>query len=107
VDAPGPTGLAALIVALLATGLMTLGAATASAAETGPAGAAFYEPPEKLPKGHGKLIWKRGAGKVVGLEGAAYTSKVLYTSKSPSASESPSPVPSASRRARPRGAAGR
>lgn len=71
-------------VALCAT--LTLGlafAGSADAARTGPAGKAFYVPPEKLPRGHGKLIWKRGAGRDVRLAGAAYTRRVLYTSKSP------------------------
>lgn len=58
-------------------------AGDALAAKTGPQGNAFYDPPAQLPKGHGKLIWKRNAGKYVQLENAAYTKKVLYTSKSP------------------------
>ncbi len=69
---------------LCAAVLISMAAASsAHAAKTGPAGNAFYEPPTKLPKGHGKLIWKRGASKDVRLAGAAYTKNVLYTSKSP------------------------
>ena len=75
--------LAAAIGLLVAAAILALGASSADAAKTGPKGAAFYEPPSDLPKGHGKLIWKRGAGSVVKLEGAAYSTKVLYTSKSP------------------------
>ncbi|MGB3099856.1 MAG: hypothetical protein WBB30_11260 [Solirubrobacterales bacterium] len=68
---------------MCATVLISILAASAQAAKTGPADDAFYEPPSKLPKGHGKLIWKRGASKYVRLAGAAYTKNVLYTSKSP------------------------
>ena len=75
------------MLALLALATLGLiGGATAGdarAAKTGPQGNAFYEPPSQLPKGHGKLIWKRNAGSYVQLANAAYTKKVLYTSKSP------------------------
>lgn len=71
----------ALIASILALALVL--APQAGAAKTGPAGDAFYEPPSKLPKGHGKLIWKRGSGQYVRLDNAAYTKNVLYTSKSP------------------------
>jgi pimeloyl-ACP methyl ester carboxylesterase len=74
----------AAVAALSAALILSLVLAReADAARTGPAGKAFYEPPEKLPKGHGKLIWKRGAGREVRLAGAAYTRRILYTSKSP------------------------
>jgi pimeloyl-ACP methyl ester carboxylesterase len=70
-----------LIAAILALALAL--APAAGAAKTGPAGDSFYEPPSKLPKGHGKLIWKRASGSYVRLDNAAYTKNVLYTSKSP------------------------
>ena len=76
-----------ILLALLALAALGVIAGTlavdALAAKTGPAGPAFYEPPPTLPKGHGRLIWKRQAGSYVQLENAAYTKKVLYTSKSP------------------------
>lgn len=76
-----------IVLALLLLSAFGLLAAThagdALAAKTGPQGNAFYEPPASLPKGHGRLIWKRRAGSYVQLENAAYTKKVLYTSKSP------------------------
>ena len=40
-------------------------------------------PRRRFSKGHGRLIWKRQAGSYVQLANAAYTKKVLYTSKSP------------------------
>jgi pimeloyl-ACP methyl ester carboxylesterase len=77
----------AIVLALLMLAALGLLATTladdARAARTGPQGNAFYEPPPNLPKGHGRLIWKRRAGSYVQLENAAYTKKVLYTSKSP------------------------
>ena len=78
---PACYSILALIASILALALVL--APQAGAAETGPAGDAFYEPPSKLPKGHGKLIWKRGSGQYVRLDNAAYTKNVLYTSKSP------------------------
>ena len=54
-------------------------AATAPAKiERGPAGPKFYDPPSQLPKGHGKLIWRRNASNVIPLQ-----SCLLYTSPSP------------------------
>ena len=48
----------------------------------GPAGLKFYQPPKKLPAGHGKLIWQRKAGGTVPLKSGASTKLVLYTSTS-------------------------
>jgi len=47
----------------------------------GPAGLAFYNPPKKLPKQHGTLIWARTAGGLVPLANARYTKLVLYSSR--------------------------
>lgn len=75
---------AALIVALAPLAALDgSAAAEPQAVQVGPPGEAFYEPPAEVPSGHGRLIWKRGAGELVRLEGAAYTKKVLYTSTSP------------------------
>jgi pimeloyl-ACP methyl ester carboxylesterase len=79
--AGGRVAAAAALCAALVLPLALAG--DADAARKGPAGKAFYEPPKKMPKGHGRLIWKRGAGQDVRLAGAAYTRRVLYTSKSP------------------------
>lgn len=49
----------------------------------GPAGLAFYKPPKKTPKQHGKLIWQRKATGIVPLKSGAVTKNVLYTSVSP------------------------
>jgi len=46
------------------------------------AGLKFYNPPKRLPKGHGKLIWQRKAGGLVPLASASTTRLVLYTSTS-------------------------
>lgn len=81
---PSARGIVLALLTLAALGLIAAAHAdNARAAKTGPKGNAFYEPPTELPKGHGRLIWKRGAGSYVRLENAAYTKKVLYTSKSP------------------------
>ncbi len=48
----------------------------------GPKGAKFYTPPNKLPKGHGSLIWQRKATGITPLDGAN-NRLVLYTSKTP------------------------
>jgi len=47
------------------------------------AGLKFYQPPKRLPKRHGTLIWQRKAGGVVPLKSAKSTQLVLYTSTSP------------------------
>lgn len=47
------------------------------------AGLKFYNPPKKLPQGHGKLIWQRKADGLVPLDSASSTRLVLYTSTSP------------------------
>jgi pimeloyl-ACP methyl ester carboxylesterase len=49
----------------------------------GPAGLAFYKPPKKTPKRHGKLIWANKATGVVPLKAAGWTKRVLYTSVTP------------------------
>lgn len=59
------------------------GAKDAPAAEQGPKGAAFYEPPKRMPKGHGKLIWQRDGTKLWPIAGAKLNRTILYTSRSP------------------------
>ena len=59
------------------------GAKDAPAAEQGPKGAAFYEPPKRMPKGHGKLIWQREGTKLWPIAGAKLNKTILYTSRSP------------------------
>lgn len=49
----------------------------------GPNGLAFYKPPKKTPKQHGRLIWTNKAKGVVPLKSAASTKLVLYTSVTP------------------------
>jgi dienelactone hydrolase len=49
----------------------------------GPKGLKFYNPPKKLPKEHGTLIWARKAGGLVPLANARYTKLVLYASRTP------------------------
>ncbi|MCC6755149.1 MAG: hypothetical protein IT199_02105, partial [Solirubrobacterales bacterium] len=87
-----------LALALLLAGAMLFGTAQVPQADAaagisakagkgpkqGPAGLGFYQPPKRLPAGHGKLIWQRKAGGSVPLKNAASTKLVLYTSTSPS-----------------------
>ena len=49
----------------------------------GPNGLAFYKPPKKTPKQHGRLIWFNKATGVVPLKSAKWTKRVLYTSTTP------------------------
>jgi pimeloyl-ACP methyl ester carboxylesterase len=74
-------------IAIVLTALAVLGATLVASAAAkprrGPAGLAFYNPPNKLPRGHGKLIWARKAGGLVPLAKAASTKLVLYTSITP------------------------
>jgi fermentation-respiration switch protein FrsA (DUF1100 family) len=73
----------AILVAALAA-IAAVAAPSAAAKPTrGPAGLAFYNPPHKLPRGHGKLIWARQAHGLVPLSKAASTRLVLYTSITP------------------------
>ena len=46
----------------------------------GPAGLAFYKPPKKWPKGHGKLIWSRQVKPETPIPGVKSSRLVLYTS---------------------------
>lgn len=55
----------------------------ATKVKKGPNGLAFYKPPKKTPKQHGRLIWTSKATGVVPLKSAAWTKKVLYTSTTP------------------------
>ncbi|MGB0120551.1 MAG: lipase family protein [Solirubrobacterales bacterium] len=55
----------------------------ASKVVKGPKGVAFYKPPKKTPKRHGKLIWTNKARGVVPLKAAKFTKLVLYTSVTP------------------------
>jgi pimeloyl-ACP methyl ester carboxylesterase len=75
--------IAVVLAALVALVAVFAPAASAAKVAKGPRGNAFYEPPSKVPKGHGKLIWARKSTGLVPLEGAAWTKNVLYTSKSP------------------------
>jgi pimeloyl-ACP methyl ester carboxylesterase len=64
--------------------LCAVGAAAADAkVPEGPKGGAFYKPPKKLPKGHGRIIWQRDATKLVPIETAKVNKTILYTSTSP------------------------
>lgn len=72
--------LAAVLAALLALSTVAA-AAQPEKPEKGPAGAKFYEPPKKLPKGHGKLIWQRRAKGLAPIDGASSNRLLLYTSK--------------------------
>src|SRR5262245_8114994 len=58
-------------------------AGTQAKVKKGPAGLAFYNPPKKLPKQHGDLIWTRAADGVTPLADARYTKLVLYSSRTP------------------------
>jgi len=49
----------------------------------GPAGLAFYDPPGKQPKGHGRLIWSRRITPETPVAGIRSTRLVLYTSTTP------------------------
>ncbi len=84
VGARGKRGLALIGLAALAALLMAFAPAAASAKKIkqGPKGLAFYQPPDKLPKGHGKLIWYRKSKGLVPLQGASINDNVLYTSRS-------------------------
>jgi len=70
-----------LLALALALALAVIVAAPAEAA--GPRGGAFYDPPKRLPNGHGKLIWQRPATKLTPIDGAAVNKTILYTSRSP------------------------
>jgi pimeloyl-ACP methyl ester carboxylesterase len=76
----------ALAIAVLALALVA-GLVAASAADAakkpprGPSGKAFYDPPKKFPKKHGKLIWQRKAKGLTVVDGAKSNTLVLYTSK--------------------------
>ncbi len=76
-------GRLALLAALIAAVALAPAAAEAKKVVKGPDGEAFYKPPKKLPKGHGKLIWHRKAPNLVASSDHARTDRVLYTSKSP------------------------
>ncbi len=77
-----PIRIAILLAALAVFGAAFAGGAAAKV-RTGPPGLAFYNPPEKLPRGHGHLIWARKADGLVPLAKAASTRLVLYTSLTP------------------------
>lgn len=80
-----PRGIVLIVAAAFAALMLALVPAMASAKkpEKGPSGLAFYKPPKKLPKGHGKLIWYAKSGGLVPLSNASVNDNVLYTSKSP------------------------
>ncbi len=76
-------------LALLLLAALTLLAFTANAdargkgkPTKGPSGLAFYSP-DKVPGGHGKLIWQRNAKAGVKLKKAKTNKLVLYSSRSP------------------------
>lgn len=71
-------------VALAALGLLaSLSQSAEAKVKKGPAGLAFYNPPKKLPKQHGTLLWARAADGLVPLADARYTKLVLYSSRTP------------------------
>ena len=85
-----------LAMALLAAAALLLLAAGAQRADAkakgkakhtkvtkGPKGLRFYQPPKKLPKQHGTLIWARKATGLVSLADARNTKLVLYSSRTP------------------------
>ncbi|MSO41968.1 MAG: alpha/beta fold hydrolase [Solirubrobacterales bacterium] len=75
----------AVAITIAALGLVALAQAGGAEAKVrkGPGKLAFYKPPQKLPKHHGKLIWARNAKGVVPLAEAASTKLVLYSSITP------------------------
>lgn len=75
----------AVVLSALAALLALAVTSTAEAAKgtKGPKGDAFYQPPSKLPKGHGKLIWARDGSDLIDPADDARSRRVLYTSKSP------------------------
>ncbi len=73
----------AILIAALAAIAAVAAPSAAAKPRRGPAGLAFYNPPKKLPRGHGKLIWARKAHGLVPLAKAASTRLVLYTSVTP------------------------
>jgi pimeloyl-ACP methyl ester carboxylesterase len=76
-------GLALALSALVALlGLTWASSAEAAKVTKGPAGDAFYQPPSKMPKGHGQAIWQHKSGGLVPLDNAASNKDILYTSKS-------------------------
>ncbi len=78
------TATAMLLTALLALALVAAGdAPAAKRSQKAPQGAKFYQPPKKMPKGHGKLIWQRKSTKLAPIAGAKKNRTLLYTSKSP------------------------
>jgi dienelactone hydrolase len=77
-------GLAGLwLVALSTQRADAKGAKKTTKVTKGPAGLKFYNPPKRLPKGHGTLIWARKAGGLVPLANALVSENVLYTSQTP------------------------
>lgn len=70
-----------LALAVLAS-LCLAGPAGAAKPRQGPAGLAFYDPPEQLPS-KGRLIWTRPASSLIALDNAASTRLVLYSSTTP------------------------
>jgi pimeloyl-ACP methyl ester carboxylesterase len=75
--------LSALVVLLGLALASNAHAAHAKPFLVGPKGEAFYQPPDRLPKGHGKVIWIRDADNLIDPSDDATSVKVLYTSKSP------------------------
>jgi pimeloyl-ACP methyl ester carboxylesterase len=78
-----PARIALLAVVAMLGALLLASGAEAKKVPEGPKGGAFYKPPKKLPKGHGKIIWQRDATKLVPIETAKVNKTILYTSKSP------------------------
>ena len=76
-------GGSALVLLAVIAGLVASAPANAAKPVKGPKGNAFYAPPKKLPVTNGKLIWKRKAGGLSPISGAATNTLILYTSKSP------------------------
>lgn len=79
---PARRTLTIAVVALLALALALAAADAGAAVKKGPSGGAFYAPPNKLPKGHGKAVWQRAATKLTPIAGAKVNKVLLYTSRS-------------------------
>jgi pimeloyl-ACP methyl ester carboxylesterase len=72
-----------IVVAVIATSLaMVAAGASTAAVKEGPKGGGFYDPPKRMPNGHGKLIWQREATKLTPIDGATVNRTIIYTSRS-------------------------
>lgn len=74
---------AAVVLVTLVTLALGASADAAKRPVEGPRGPGFYAPPDVYPKGHGKLIWQRQAGRLSPIAGAGSSKLVLYSSTTP------------------------